>query len=307
MMSHVSHEMSSNNNSVVHVVYHQNLNDIKDVISKLPVLHTFGDTTSCLQDGTIIAGTENLEKYMPRKMRVNVRTHIFHCKAHAFGGYGGCSVKKLYENPRNVILSLVAVPDWQTEDIDTFVKDIPDVLTIRVGSQYLWPVNYMSTMVTHFSTMFQALKSEIQKQNKKAYIKITPLAIGPTIQTRNGTRICNVVAPWYTQAVALAINAFVDSTWVDTIEFIDFCNLMSTLKAFLVAPTDVFIVYPSKRDVLDFRSVSDDLVAVSVCPVDSMSAPWKQKETACTSLASAALQNTNVYESPIEMRFKYIT
>ena len=220
---------------------------------------------------------------------------IFETSVHYVGGYGPFQRKAIREHP--VLVALTSVPDWCGKNLDiddhVLVNTAPE-WPVPVGSRFFHGPNYSRMVYLDFCVAFEALKS---KQHK-LWIKIAPLAMGPTITTAEKVNLFPYAAPWYTQGLAMAIQQHANSNWIYAIELIDFTGTLTGLANFLVPPENVQIIVPSNRDILDFTACPTDVIPACIAPVDSFCAPWKkQPATTFDNIASCIVNNTNIIQT----------
>jgi hypothetical protein len=255
---------------------------IKTVFAKLPVVHMFGDLYSVLEDGSTI---QDHESYCPKAIRNEARSRsvVFQTDLHSIGGYGPIAKKPVHS--QHVLVCLTSVLDWCDTDGPIFkLSEIP----LYIGSLPFDAYEYMRTIIQDVSL---ALKSVKNSCSEKVWLKIAPLAMSPSIQTKEGIAMAPVASFWYMQALSIAIGQLVRDSWVHTLEIVDFFGLLHSMQ--LNVPK-VRIYLPSTRDILDFRGCPPSVLPAVIVPVDSFSSPWKHKTGVYDSLATAVCNNTNL-------------
>jgi hypothetical protein len=255
---------------------------MKELFGKLPVIHMFGDLYSVLEDGTTITDHES---YCPKALRNAARSRsiIFQTKIHSLGGYGPIPKKTIQGHP--VLVCLTSVLDWYDTDASFFrASEIP----LWIGSLPFDAYEYMRTVITDVSLALKAIKNSC---SEKVWLKISPLAMSPSIQTKEGIPVASVAGFWYMQALSIAIGQLVRDSWVHTLEIVDFFGLFHSMQ--LNVPK-VRIYLPSTRDILDFRGCPNTILPAVIVPVDSFSSPWKHRTSVYESLSTAVCNNTNI-------------
>ena len=270
--------------------------EIESLVKALPITHAFGDEVSILEDSRVLHGQEQHDTYYPRTLRKKTRVHtfVFDTFVNYVGGYGPYQRKAIREHP--VIVALTSVPDWSAKDLDiedsVLVENKPE-WPVPIGSRFFHGPNYSRMVYLDFCVAFEGLKSYYK--NHKLWIKIAPLAMGPTISTAEKVNIFAYAAPWYTQGLAMAIQHLAKSSWIYAIELIDFTGTLTGLANFLIPPEGVQIIVPSNRDILDFTACPTDVLPACIAPVDSFCGPWKkQPSTSFENIASCIVNNTNI-------------
>jgi hypothetical protein len=258
---------------------------VKTLFAKLPVTHMFGDLYSVLEDGSTIVDHES---YLSKSIRNEARSRsiIFQTKIHSIGGYGPIAKKSIQGH--SVLVCLTSVLDWCDTDAPFFK---PSEIPLWIGSLPFDAYEYMRTVITDVSLALKAIKNSC---SEKVWLKISPLAMSPSIQTKEGIPVASVAGFWYMQALSIAIGQLVRDSWVHTLEIVDFFGLFHSLQ--LNVPK-VRIYLPSTRDILDFRGCPSTILPAVIVPVDSFSSPWKHKTSVYESLSAAVCNNTNIVET----------
>lgn len=270
--------------------------DAAVVHGRLPTTHMFGDLQSVLASGASLHGPDEHDAYVSLDMRqrARCRSTIFHAIIHSNGGYGPVPRKAVPDCPVYVCLS--SVPDWSNLRLDPSIVSPCDKFPIRMGSQFFNALEYMNTVTRDVRCALKGLRT---LSNEKLWIKIAPLAMSHNIQTHDGVYIASIASFWYTQALALALQQEITSDWVFAVEIIDFQGISNIRDTTLMLP-NVRIVYPSTRDILDFRGCPGNVMPSCIVPVDSFVAPWVRKELKnerhFDCLASAVCNNTTVVD-----------
>jgi len=278
-------------------VYHTtDVNNVLYLMQKLPVSHLYGDARAVLNDGNILKGIDEHDNYCSREIRnaCNTRTTLFDTQVLSYGGYG--RIRKVSVKPHRVLMALSSVTDWSIPN--EFLNDKPAEFSLQLyDNQYFHVPRFMQQVFRDFSVAFYALQ-DLTPANQRLWIKIAPLAMGPTIG-----QVFHLAYPWYSEAVKLVFQKFVNESWVHTIELIDFHNIyghLGTIK-------NVNIIVPSNRDALDFSGCPENVLPASILPMDSFCAPWlRGRVTAYESLATCALNNTSVVDGPLHWTFKKV-
>ena len=266
------------------------------VHEKLPSSHMFGDLHSVLKSGACLRGAEDHDSYVSLDLRrkTRCRSTIFYATIHSNGGYGPVPRKIVPACPVYVCLS--SVPDWSNLRLDPEIISPCDKFPTLMGSQHFNAIEYMNTVVKDIRCALKGLKTLAQD---RFWIKIAPLAMSLNIQSQEGVYIASYAAFWYTQALALALQE-VSNEWVYAVEVIDFQGISNIRNTNLQLP-GVRIVYPSTRDILDFRGCPGNVMPACIVPVDSFAAPWTRKDAVRKDshfecLAAAVCNNTDVHE-----------
>lgn len=279
-------------------------NELKTLIDKLPVSHAFGDELSVLETQEILVGPAAHESYISNHLRkkTRVRTYVCLTTVQYVGGYGPYQRKAIHEH--SVLVALVSVPDWSAKGLDiedhVLVKESPE-WPIPVGQRYFHGPNYSRLVYRDFAVAFRGLQESCGPlcATHKLWLKISPLAMGPSIMSPEKINLFAFAAPWYTQALAMAIQEYANSSWIHAIELVDFTGTLVGLANFLKQPEGVQIICPSNRDILDFTACPMDVLPACIAPIDSFCAPWKNEKprTSFDSLASCIINNTNIQAS----------
>ena len=278
-------------------VYHTTeISTILYLMQKLPISHLYGDMRSVLTTGNILQGIQAHDEYCSREIRkaCNTRTIVFDTKVLSYGGYG--RIRKVKVPEHRVLLALSSVTDWSlTND---FLNDKPSEFSLQLyDHQYFHVSRFMQQIFRDLTVALYALR-DLTPPDKRLWIKIAPLAMGPTIGP-----VFQVAYPWYSEAVKIVFQKLVNQSWVHTIELIDFHHIYGHLGSI----PNVNIIVPSNRDALDFSSCPDDILPASIIPIDGFCAPWlRGRISAYESLATCALNNTTVVDGPLNWTFKKV-
>lgn len=268
------------------LVYHLSEVDVvRTVFEKLPVVHLFADAYSVLEDGSALKGPDEHNAYLDRKTRRAARTRsvVFETTIRYVGGYGPIPRKRTPDCP--VLACFASVPDWCDMDDGVFTESI---LNLKIGSLPFNAYEYMRIVIEDVCCAFKAIKNSC---SDRVWLKIAPLAMGPSIQTKENAYVSPIASFWYAQAISIAINEHVRDSWVHTLEIIDLTGLLHSLQ--LNVPK-VRVILPSVRDILDFRGCPGNIMPACIVPVDSFSRPWANKTTLFDSLATCVCNNTDI-------------
>ena len=270
------------------IIFNSNWSSAQDqfeLLNKLPVNHEFGDHKTTLSNGTILSTAEEHEMHASNDLRIKTRKRatVFNLTAKS---YGLAHARKLQN--LNVSVCFLAVSDWQAAFLDAerfFIKlDYKMPMGPLVGPYTLNFSAYMGSVFEDVIMCLMALKTLIAP-GIRAHLKILPLGIGPYLKTRFGQNIGLVLIPFYLMALQNACSVFINESWVDTLEFVDFTKTMSPymeLKNIKVITTS--------RDALDFTGHVGQPMLLAPC--DSfLKIGSGEKNLACT-----ILQNTNLEE-----------
>lgn len=261
---------------------------VREVVAKLPVTHMFGDLYSVLQDGSLLKDSEH-ESYCSKDLRneARLRSVVFATTITHIGGYGPIARRDV--NPHKALVCLCSVFDWYDTQSPIFTSsEIP----LMLGSFPFNAYEYMRILIQDLSLALKAVKNSC---SEKVWLKLAPLAMSPTIQTREGIPVAPIASFWYMQALSIAISQCVRDSWVHTLEIVDFFGLFHSLQ---INVPKVRIYLPSVRDILDFRGCPSYVLPACIVPVDSFSAPWIQKTSVYESLATAVCNNTKITDTP---------
>lgn len=282
------------------VVFADNQDAVEETVSLLPVTHSFGDAISVLEDGSTLRGTYEHDTYAPNRFRARHRSHLFLTSIHHMGGYGPFVRKRASECP--VIVCMTCAHDWAVYDPDLFKACDID---IKLGSRPFNVVEYARRVIKDFSIALQGI--QMMRNGQRVWLKIAPIAMGPSIQTDDGQYVAPVASFWYSHAVATVLGRMVNADWVHTLEIVDFTGVLWPLQQMLQVP-NVRTFFPSVRDILDFRGCPGAVLPAVMIPVDTFSAPWKRSETLFDSLAVCVANNTNIVQQrDTEIVFKKLS
>jgi len=241
----------------------------------LPKEHEFGDKKSTLSDLTIIEGPEAHASYADRLLRIKTRKRatLVTLKA-THMGFGR------YRKPTNAIIlcCFAAVTDWEAPflDAETFfllhnplVPIGPQVgpyhfaFSTYIGSLYedlIMSLMILKTSADSVNAMAQTVASADAPGPQKVHLKIVPLGVGPFIKTKYGDVIGPTLSQAYLVALQYACNVMLNSSWIETLEFVDFTKGLSPYLHI----QNVRIMTTS-RDVLDYTGSSGIPALLAPC------------------------------------------
>jgi hypothetical protein len=222
--------------------------DQKEMQTKLAIRHDFGDSFSILPDNQELKGHEEHSVWASNELRIKTRKRVTLCeiKAHS-SGFGQYKKK----NDIDVLCAFLCVPDWQAPflEVETYFLRLDNYANgPRIGPYVFEFGSYMTCIYEDAKMCLQALQGCSHGTGRKLHLKIAPLGIGPTIKTRNGDFIAPFVVPSYLLAMQFVLTEFIDESWIDTLEFVDFTK---TLSPFISKPN--VRILTGSRDVLDFQ------------------------------------------------------
>ena len=237
-----------------------NVSEQKNLHALLPVSHEYADKKSVLEDGTTLAGRQAHDDYMSVEMRIKTRKR--------------CLVLTIRptESKQRILSCFVAVPDWHAPGLDVetfFLRNYNTTETLplpRVGPYSFSFPTFMSSVYEDIQMSFAAVKDSLE--GRKCHLKIVPLGVGPTIRTRYGEFIGNLIIPPYLLALQYACNVSIDDSWVDTLEFVDhFKGAVSPI----LNVKKVRIISASSRDAFDYGMDYTDtgVVPAIIAPMDT--------------------------------------
>jgi hypothetical protein len=265
---------------------------IEKFFDLLPVHHKFSDTLSQLSNGQYVQGHVEHEVYCPTSIRnaYRYRTLVFPSKVFCNGGYGGFPVVT-YPVPKDCTVAFIAIHDWTLES--EFILANPTAICQQIQDhKYLHIEKYVQSIFKSFVVAFTALQ---EKCSGKVYIRIAPMAMGPSI----GKHLFNITKQWYMKAVCLALLNSVNASWVDTIDLIDFHGIFTEIPKI----PNVNIKC-SRNDILDIPK--SDHYAI-LAPIDSFSKPWLREPLVLfDNLASCIINNTSISKENWNYEFKKI-
>lgn len=256
-----------------------------DLLKKLPVFHEFGDCHTITEDGVALHTAEDHENYAPNELRIKTRKRatLFSLNAKSFGFGSARKTQNI-----NAVVCFLAVPDWQAAFLDAerfYLKlDYKLPMGPLIGPYTLNFSFYIGSIYEDTLMCLMALKTLILP-GTKAHLKILPLGIGPYLKTRFGQNVGLSLIPFYLMALQNACVTFINDSWVETLEFVDFTKIMSPY----IELHNVKVITTS-RDALDFTGSSARPFILAPC--DSfLRIGSGEKNLACT-----ILQNTNLEE-----------
>lgn len=277
------------------IIYHNSEDCIENFFNLLPVHHKFSDSYSQLANGKILHGPLEHDTYCSRKLRNTFKDRIvlFPTQIHYQGGYGGFP-RIEYESPQDCTVAFIAAHDWTLEN--DFIVEETNTITQQIAHhKYLQIDKYVQTIFQSFVMAFYALKNNVSP-NKKLYIRIAPVAMGPSI----GKHLFQITKIWYMKAVCLAMLNYIDSSWVHSVDLIDFHNIFSEIPK--IPNVNIF---SSQYDILDYPNT--DCHYAVVAPIDSFSKPWLREPLILfDNLASCIINNTSIYKDLWSYQFKKI-
>lgn len=283
------HDMGLN----VATIYHNTDSCIENFFAQLPIHHKFSDSYSLLANGQVLHGISEHDVYCPLIMRNQYkdRTVVFHTKINYQGGYGGFP-RLQYECPKDCTVAFVAAHDWTLPNDFMIPKNIPGSLPIY-ENMYLDVEKYVQNIFQSFVIAFYALQNSLKE---KLYIRIAPIAMGPSI----GKHLFQLSKTWYMKAVCLAILHAVNSSWVETIDLIDFFNIFTEIPK--IPNVSIFC---SRNEILDYPKTDKHYALIA--PVDSFSKPWLREPLVLfDNLAACIINNTSIYKETWTYQFKKI-
>jgi hypothetical protein len=230
--------------------------------SLMPKEHEFGDRKSILSDSTVIEGPEAHGSYVDRALRIKTRKRstLVTIKA-THMGFGR------YRKPTNAIIlcCFTAVTDWEAPFLDAETFFLFEDPLVPIGPK-IGPYNFafssyigslyedivMSLMILKTSSesvnaMAQTVASAEAQGPQKVHLKIVPLGVGPFIKTKYGDNIGPYLSQAYLIALQYACNVMLNSSWIDTLEFVDFTKGLSPYLHI-----QHLKIITTSRDVLDY-------------------------------------------------------
>jgi len=244
--------------------------DIKKLISMLPVYHEYADKKSILLNGKTLHGAQEHEEYCSLDLRIRTkrRCTLFSniCATHK--GNHVALTKSL-----NIVLAMCATSDWQAQnlhiekDILILADEKQKLCLPRIGPYYFNFNEYISSIFKDFCLGLCALQHHATSQQQKLYLKIVPLGIGPSVQTRQGNFLMPHLMFLYKNAMLFALQMYINDTWVHTLDLVD--NTSGTLLTPNYSNSKINIVTGLSRDILEFEDLGKDIQAAILCPTDS--------------------------------------
>ena len=256
-----------------------------ELLKKLPVVHEFGDYHTVLENGTVLSTSEEHENYASNELRIKTRKRatVFNLTAKSYGLGHTRKTQNL-----NLSVCFLAVPDWQAAFLDAerfYLKlDYKVPFGPLVGPYCFNFASYIGSIYEDVLMCLMALKTLIMP-GAKGHLKILPLGIGPYLKTRFGQNVGLILIPYYLLALQNACGVFINETWIETLEFVDFTKSMSPYMEL----KNVKIMTTS-RDALDFTGCTAQPLVLAPC--DSFLRIGSGEKN----LASTILQNTNLEE-----------
>lgn len=253
------------------VVFHPRYSSAADqhrLHQLLPVSHEYGDKKATLPDGRVIAGRKEHDAWVPAAVRMRCRkrcTIMPLIASHTGIGHSRAALAQ----PASVIACFVSTPDWHASGLDAealFLRPLgppqgPPVgpphgavtLMPRIGSYAFDFQTYLASTYEDLAMAFTSMR-QLMASGGRYHLKIVPIGVGTGIRTRYGEPLAPMVLPAYLLALQYAIAAFVDESWVDTLEFIDHAH--GSLTPYVQNYKRVRIMSASTRDVYDFSGAT---------------------------------------------------
>jgi len=232
-----------------------------ELLQKLPIAHEYGDASSVF----IIEGKEERLGRAETNERVNPELRIRGRKrctlALLTATHTGVGLaRRPITEPIEVLTCFAAVPDWQAENLDAelfFLKaedsDAPELSPTgpRIGRYIFDFAAFALSMYEDLAMCFDALKDTALESKTRCHLKIVPLGVGPTIKTRYGDCLGPYIIPVYLIVLQFACNAYINDSWVETLEFVDHSKGLMTPTLNL---KKVRILSAVSRDAFDFTA-----------------------------------------------------
>lgn len=281
------------------------------------------------------------ELLLNKKERLRARKHILalRCQIYALGGCGPFKrTLLLKEQQKEALILFFPVVDWDLNGLDaeTFfilhenherLKRIRDKNMLKkLPGGYLFDENaYIYSVIEDIMLLLMSAEEEQlrQKRDKKLWIKLPPLGLGPGVYTWNGIHIgIDLIQPFF-WGVLIALNAF-QWTKIGVLEIADISKNFCITPQWPEKINNIEIVVKQQRDILDFSPVFNknetDYDPCIICPGDVFAWPGNEFHDTClnsmignnTSMrrmgspnSNISLQNSNVYV-PIRIPMKQI-
>jgi len=283
--------MSNNTNGSV-IVFNSSRSSAEEqfeLLQKLPVSHEYGDSlTTFVIDG--------LDKKLDRKQTDLIVSPEFRIKTRKRCTLLPLDVRYICSGalrrpiePFQVLACFLAVHDWQAEGLDAerfFLKSDTDAASgPKIGPYYFDFAAYALSVYEDLAMCFDSLKAIVNANKLKCHLKIVPLSVGPTIKTRYGDLLAPYVVPVYLIALQFACNAFLNSSWVHTLEFVDHSRGLMTPTVDL---SGIRVLSGISRDALNFSGCIG--MPAILLPCDSFCVLGSRDRN----LASTIASNTNL-------------
>ena len=269
--------------------------------SVLPVAHEYGDKKAFLKDGTIITGRDQHDALASAQLRMNCRKRATLVSVRAT--HAGVKRSPLPE-PIDVLLCFCATPDWHATGLDAETHFLLPPTNCswapRVGPYAFNFSAFMASVYEDLSLAFNAIRTthEASGVRQKLHLKLVPLGVGPTIRTRFGDYLAPLVMPVYVVALQYACNAFVNETWVNTLEFVDHTH--GLILSPMLSVRNVRIISGSGRDAFDFTGAHG--MPAIMAPCDAFCVIGGRPED--RNLAATLANNSNL-RSRLELPFGF--
>lgn len=267
----------------------------------LPKEHEFGDRKSVLADSSIIEGSEAHNNYADRLLRIKTRKRatLVTLKA-THMGFGR------YRRPTNAIIlcCFTAVTDWEAPflDAETFFLIREPLIPIGpkvgpynfsfsayIGSLYediVMSLMILKTSADSVNAMAQTVASVEAPGPQKVHLKIVPLGVGPFIKNKFGDNIGPTLSQAYLVALQYACSVMIDSSWIETLEFVDFTKGLSPYLNIQHVR-----IMTTSRDVLDYTGSSG--IPALLAPCDAFLKIGHGEK----SIVSTIAKNSNLLDS----------
>lgn len=226
----------------------------------LPVSHEYGDKKAVLPDGRVIAGRREHDAWVPAGVRIRCRkrcTLMPIMASHTGMGHSRAALQA----PVGAMACFVSVPDWHASGLDAealFLRPLTGpsgaaALLPRIGSYVFDFQAYIASVYEDLAMALTTMR-QFAANGTRFHLKIVPIGVGTGIRTRYGEPLAPVILPAYLLAMQYAIAAFVDETWVDTLEFIDHSH--GSLTPYIQNSRRLRVLSASTRDVFDFAGAT---------------------------------------------------
>lgn len=234
------------------------------LLNCLPVSHSYGDanTTFVIDGVEKKLSRQEVDILVSADLRIKTRKRCILMPLMATHTSSG-NMRRPLEERLNVLACFLSVPDWQAVGLEVETHFLKlDNGSAETGTTAYGPkigpysfdfASYALSVYEDLAMCFSTLKTAVLSNATKCHLKIVPLSVGQNIKTRFGDYLAPYVIPVYIIALQFACKAFLDSSWVQAIEFVDHSGGFMTP---VVDLKGIRIMSGVMRDAFDFSSVT---------------------------------------------------